>query len=71
MVNREVLIVFESEHFYAYQLAAGRIQIRLQQITELALNTHALVIGEVATAAAAHRFIERCERYPQNLKYLV
>lgn len=69
-MNQEDRIIIESAHFYAYMLAPTRIQIRLQQVTGVSVHT-SMVVGEVATAAAAHRFIERLERYPHNLTHLV
>jgi hypothetical protein len=64
MPASEENILFESEHLYAYQVSPKRIQIRLLQVT------HSIVIGTVSSLDDARRFITRCERYPENLRYL-
>lgn len=64
-MTSEQRILIETDHFYAYQLSAARIEIRLKD------NGHSLALGIVPSLARAQRFIERCERYPHNLQYLV
>lgn len=56
-------ILYETENFYCFQVG-GQIEIRLNK------GTHSVVVGTKKTFDAAKKFVDRCEKYPQNLKYL-
>ena len=58
-MNAEDKIVYETEHFYAFQVKSG-FEIRKNGLT------HATVLGIAKTVEQAKRFIDRAEKYPEK-----